>query len=64
MIDRKVYLAARLRPMTPRELSMGGKNCVVIDGGCTTIVNPESGDAKVKFAKIYSLAQPREKTRR
>lgn len=47
-MDRKVYLASRLRPMTPRELSLGGKSCVVVDGGCTTIVNPETGDAKVR----------------
>ena len=33
--------------MTPRELSLGSKSCVVVDGGCTTIVNPETGDAKV-----------------
>jgi hypothetical protein len=52
-MDRKVYLAARLRPMTPRELSMGGKNCVIIDGGCTTIVNPDTGDAKVGNQKYW-----------
>ncbi|KAJ1477331.1 P-loop containing nucleoside triphosphate hydrolase protein [Baffinella frigidus] len=45
-MDRRVYLAARVRPLTPRELSMGSKTCIVVDGNCTTIVNPDTGDAK------------------
>ena len=54
MADRRVYLAARVRPLTPRELSMGAKSCVVVDGSCTTIVNPETGDAKA-FVLDYSF---------
>jgi len=48
-----VYLAARVRPLTPREMSMGSKTCIVVDGNCTTIVNPETGDAKA-FVLDYS----------
>eukprot|EP00282_Hemiselmis_andersenii_P043519 CAMPEP_0172061964 /NCGR_PEP_ID=MMETSP1043-20130122/8778_1 /TAXON_ID=464988 /ORGANISM="Hemiselmis andersenii, Strain CCMP441" /LENGTH=233 /DNA_ID=CAMNT_0012721831 /DNA_START=223 /DNA_END=920 /DNA_ORIENTATION=+ len=49
--------------MTPRELSIGGKSCVVVDGGCTTIVNPETGDAKA-FVLDYSFdsSEPGDKT--
>eukprot|EP00283_Hemiselmis_rufescens_P024033 CAMPEP_0173446804 /NCGR_PEP_ID=MMETSP1357-20121228/37360_1 /TAXON_ID=77926 /ORGANISM="Hemiselmis rufescens, Strain PCC563" /LENGTH=263 /DNA_ID=CAMNT_0014413137 /DNA_START=159 /DNA_END=947 /DNA_ORIENTATION=- len=49
--------------MTPRELSIGGKSCVVVDGGCTTIVNPETGDAKA-FVLDYSFdsSEPSDKT--
>jgi hypothetical protein len=104
MADRRVYLAARVRPLNPREISMGAKrlyiphvhshrtacqptlrvansappplspcllfaassflwlhlcfssrhsgspctspgSCVVVDGSCTTLVNPDTGDA-------------------
>jgi hypothetical protein len=33
---------------------MGAKSCVVVDGSCTTIVNPETGDAKA-FVLDYSF---------
>lgn len=32
---------------------MGGKSCIVVDGSCTTLVNPETGDAKA-FVLDYS----------
>ena len=39
--------------MNPREISQGAKSCVVIDGACTTLVNPESGNARA-FVLDYS----------
>ena len=33
---------------------MGAKRCVVVDGNCTTIVNPDTGDAKA-FVLDYSF---------
>ena len=111
MMDRRVYLAARVRPLTPREISMGAKrycscmcflsvflthspspphpslsshsqvacifpsyemfttwhvtsylsiasffsiSCIVVDGSCTTLVNPDTGDAKA-FVLDYSF---------
>jgi len=54
MADRRVYLAARVRPLNPREISMGAKSCVVVDGSCTTLVNPDTGDAKA-FVLDYSF---------
>ena len=53
MDRRQVILAARLRPSNPREISQGAKSCVVIDGACTTLVNPESGNARA-FVLDYS----------
>jgi hypothetical protein len=53
MDKRQVILAARLRPSNPREISQGAKSCVVIDGACTTLVNPESGNARA-FVLDYS----------
>eukprot|EP00286_Rhodomonas_abbreviata_P005259 CAMPEP_0181330020 /NCGR_PEP_ID=MMETSP1101-20121128/23655_1 /TAXON_ID=46948 /ORGANISM="Rhodomonas abbreviata, Strain Caron Lab Isolate" /LENGTH=373 /DNA_ID=CAMNT_0023439205 /DNA_START=243 /DNA_END=1361 /DNA_ORIENTATION=+ len=52
-MDRRVYLASRVRPLTPREISMGSKSCIVVDDNCTTLVNPETGDAKA-FVLDYS----------
>ena len=52
-MDRRVYLAARVRPLTPRELSMGSKTCIVVDGNCTTIVNPVSQEG------IFRCSAPR-----
>ena len=112
MADRRVYLAARVRPLNPREISMGAKrlyiphvhshrtacqptlrvansappplspcllfaassflwlhlcfssrhsgspctspgSCVVVDGSCTTLVNPDTGDSLSSF--LYTL---------
>ena len=44
--QRRLLLASRVRPFTPREISQQSKCSIMIERDCTTLVNPITGDAK------------------
>ena len=43
---RRLLLASRVRPFSLREISQRSKCSIMIEGDCTTLVNPINGDAK------------------
>eukprot|EP00961_Rhodomonas_salina_P089522 1203900-Rhodomonas_salina.2 len=59
-MDRKVFLAARVRPLTEQELHLHGVSCIVIDqeGSCITLVNPENGQPPSHLAAVASSVVP------
>ena len=43
---RRLLLASRVRPFSPREIMQQSKCSIMIERDCTTLVNPLTGDAK------------------
>jgi hypothetical protein len=43
---RRLLLASRVRPFSPREVAQQSKCSIMIERDCTTLVNPITGDAK------------------
>ncbi|EKX51424.1 hypothetical protein GUITHDRAFT_66031 [Guillardia theta CCMP2712] len=60
-MDRKVLLAARVRPMSERELAIKGERCVRVDcdNGYLALMEPDTREAKVFVLDyVYDSSAP------